>query len=106
MLSETFGVTGYSQVSRVEKNIDTIIAEVLKIARSNIEQGEGFRFKIQTRRTDKGFKMRSYDISCAAGDAVLDNFEGTVVDVKNPDWTINVEIRDTAYIYGRVEKVV
>jgi thiamine biosynthesis protein ThiI len=48
--------------------------------------------------------MSSYDICCAVGDAVLKNIEGTSVDVKNPDWTINIELRDIAYVYGRVEK--
>ena len=101
-LSRTFGVTGFSPVTRLEKNIDIIIDEAVRQAEENIKNGEGRRFKIQARRADKGFPLRSYDIACAAGDAVLDRVDGTVVDVKNPDWTIHIELRETAYVYGRI----
>ena len=104
VLSRTFGVTGYSPVTRLEKNIDLILDETVKQAEANIKNGEGMRFKIQSRRADKGFPMSSYEISCAAGDAILKRVPGTIVDVKNPDWTINIELRETTYIYGRVDK--
>ena len=104
VLSRTFGIKGYSPVSRIKKDIDLIIEESVKLAQRNMEAGEGTRFKIQSRRADKSFAMNSYEISCAAADAILDRVEGTVVDVNKPDWIINIEIRETAFVYGRVEK--
>lgn len=101
-LSKTFGIKGFSPVAGVEKKIETIIAEAVRQARQNIENGSGQRFKIQARRADKGFPMRSYDIACAAGDAIREQVAGTEVDVKNPDWIIHIELRETAYIYGTV----
>lgn len=101
-LSDTFGITGYSPVTRLDKNIDLIIDEAVKQAEEYRKNNAGARFKIQARRADKGFPMRSYDIACAAGDAILSRVEGTVVDVKNPDWVINIELRETAYVYGKV----
>ena len=103
VLSNTFGVIGFSEVSRVEKNIDTIITEAEKLARRNIDAGLGGRFKVRARRADKGFPMSSYEICCTVGEALLERIDGTVVDVKNPDWTVNVELRETAYVYGKVE---
>lgn len=104
VLSNTFGVTGYSEVSRVEKDIDAVIEEGIKLAAVNMTEGRGVSFKVNSRRSDKGFKMGSYDICCAVADAVLDRVPGTKVDVHNPDWAINVEIRETAFVYGKVEK--
>ncbi|HAK47615.1 MAG TPA: tRNA 4-thiouridine(8) synthase ThiI, partial [Spirochaeta sp.] len=50
VLSRTFGIKGYSEVSRIEKNIDELIEESVRLARQNIANGEGLRFKIQSRR--------------------------------------------------------
>ena len=103
-LSRTFGIKGFSLVNKLNKDIDLIIEEAVRLARENIENNEGTRFKIQSRRADKSFPMSSYDISCATGEAILNRVEGTVVDVNNPEWIINIEIRETAYVYGRVKK--
>ena len=70
-LSRTFGIKGFSLVSKLNKDIDLIIEEAVRLARENIENNEGARFKIQSRRADKSFPMSSYDISCAAGEAIL-----------------------------------
>ncbi|MDC7225587.1 MAG: tRNA 4-thiouridine(8) synthase ThiI [Spirochaetales bacterium] len=104
VLGRTFGIKGYSKVQRLPKELEQITEEAVRMAKQNISDGRGLRFKIQTRRADKGFPMNSYEISCALGEAVLKEVKGTVVDLKNPDWTINVEMRETAYLYGRVEK--
>lgn len=104
VLSNTFGITGYSEVSRIEKDIKAIIEEGVKLARRNISEGVGVKFKVNSRRSDKGFSMSSYDICCTVADAVLDRVPVVKVDVHNPDWAINVEIRETAFVYGRVDK--
>jgi len=104
VLSNTFGITGYSEVSRIEKDIEAIIEKGVKLAERNMADGTGVNFKVNSRRSDKGFSMSSYEICCAVADAVLDRVPGTRVDVNNPDWAINVEIRETAFVYGRVDK--
>ncbi|MDC7125111.1 MAG: tRNA 4-thiouridine(8) synthase ThiI [Spirochaetales bacterium] len=102
VLSRTFGIKGFSVVKRLEKNIDKIIEEALIQASENIKETGGKNFKITARRADKSFPLNSYGICCALGDAILDNIEESVVDVNTPDWTINVEIRETAYVYSHV----
>ncbi len=103
-LSKTFGVTGYSRVTKLKKDMDLIKEEAVRMAAENIKNGDGLSFKVESRRADKGFPMRSYDISCLVGDEIRNSLEGTFVDVKNPDWVINIEMRDKAYIYSRVDK--
>ena len=61
-----------------------------------------FSFKVETKRADKRFPLRSYELSARVGEAVLGSMPRARVDLHNPDHTLNIEIRDRAYIYSRV----
>ena len=57
-------------------------------------------FKVETKRSDKGYSMTSPQISKYLGGVVLKNFKDKKVSVTNPDLAIHVEIRkEHAYIY-------
>lgn len=57
-------------------------------------------FKVETKRSDKGYSMTSPQISKYLGGVVLKNFKDKKVSVTNPDLVIHVEIRkEYAYIY-------
>ena len=101
-LSKTFGIKGFSVVRQTEKNIDKIIKEAVAQAQDNVNAGKGIKFKVNSRRADKGFSFNSYKICCMVGDAILNSVKDTSVDLYKPDWSINIEIRETAYIYGYV----
>jgi thiamine biosynthesis protein ThiI len=45
--------------------------------------------------------MNSLEVSRKVGAYVLTNYENISVDVNKPECTINVEIRDRAYVYGK-----
>lgn len=65
-------------------------------------------FKIETNRADKTFPLHSVELSALVGGDVLTRFGGKLsVDVKKPDFTVNVDIREngkslifTDYIKG------
>lgn len=59
------------------------------------------RFKVEARRSDKRFPMTSPEICKALGGVLLSQVEGLQVDVHAPQFLVNVEIRDRAYIYSR-----
>lgn len=59
-------------------------------------------FKIEAKRSDKTFPMRSPDIQQQLGDAVLDAFPHLGVDVHEPEVTVRLEIRDNgAYLSAK-----
>ena len=59
-------------------------------------------FKVEAKRADKTFPMKSPEIQQALGDAVLDMFPHLGVDVHNPDVTVRLEIRDNgAYLSAK-----
>ena len=62
-------------------------------------------FKVETKRSDKKFPLKSPEISAEVGAALLDAYPNLHVDVHNPDVTVRVEIRDFgAYVHGEPEQ--
>lgn len=99
VLASCFGLTGFVKCTETDKDIHHIQDAVLAIAHTCIAD-HGLRFKIESRRTDKGFEKTSYELSCLAGSWVTESFPSAQVDVKHPQWTINIEIREQVYVYG------
>ena len=65
-------------------------------------------FKVETKRSDKNYPMRSQEISATIGEYILNNQHNLKsnlkVDVHNPQTIIWVEIRTAAYIYTEIIK--
>ena len=59
-------------------------------------------FKVTARRSDKRYFLDSPQINAQVGGRILRSNPDLTVDVKNPDYTVNVEIRDSAYLYVKV----
>lgn len=103
-LSTTFGIEGWAKCLTSDvKTIDTIIDLVFKAIDKN-DYKEGSTFKVETRREDKSFPLRSYDVSCTIGEKILTTFKGTKVKLKNPDNIIYVEIRKEISVYTSSNK--
>ncbi len=68
----------------------------------NMAAGLKGTFKVSARRSDKRYFMDSPQINAQVGGRILRANPDLKVDVKNPDYTVNVEIRDAAYLYVRV----
>ncbi len=87
-----FGIVAVNRARACEKSIDAIMAlceEYLP------EKLWGKRtFKVDAKRSDKSFPMTSPEISAAVGGKILSCVRGIRVDVKNPEVTVTVEIRD------------
>lgn len=93
-LQKVFGIHGIVIAYKVNTNIEEIKAQVLQVLK-NIK----FKtFKVETKRANKSFEVKSMDFSNIIGSLVLKNFE-CKVDVHNPEITINIEIRENTYIY-------
>ncbi|MDJ1152654.1 tRNA uracil 4-sulfurtransferase ThiI [Macrococcus caseolyticus] len=102
-ISKVFGVHSVSPVVKVEKNIDQIKSSAVKLARDI--DAPGVTFKVDAKRSDKGFPYDTFALQQELGGEILSNIEHLTVDVKNPDYKLLVEIRsDAAYLYFRVIK--
>ena len=98
ILKNIFGIHSIVVATRVNTNIEEIESNVLEIAK-NIE----FKtFKVETSRTDKKFPITSMDFSRRIGALILRNIPNIKVDVHNPEYLLEIEIReDYTYIYHK-----
>ncbi len=103
-LSTTPGIVGFSRAFKVKKDISEIKKAALEFAAELAERYPEGSFKIESRRADKGFEYSSYQISSLIGEFLLDEIPSLRVDVHKPDWTISIEVRDMAYVYGTKER--
>lgn len=100
-LSKTYGIVGFYKAHMTEKNLDSIREKVYSLVQQNLDNNKGYTFKVETRRTDKSLEMDSYEYSSTLGGDILEKFGDKVkVDVRKPDFVINLELREKAYIYG------
>ncbi len=97
ILSKTFGVSAFVLAYRVEKKIEEIEKAAVRIL-SEETTLEGRSFKIEAKRTDKSFPIRSYEICVRLGALIEKEFPKLSVDVHNPDITVQIEIRKAALV--------
>ena len=98
-MGRIFGIAAFSRACICEKNMDDILSkapEYLADTLRNIKT-----FKVEAKRADKAFPLKSPEICREVGGALLRAFPHLRVDVHNPDEVITVEVRDyAAYIRG------
>ena len=89
---------GYELENNAFETIENSLKELIKDKSINT-------FKVETKRSDKNYPLKSPEISSKLGGVVLKTINSSKVDVKNPETIINVEIRfNKAYIYFESEK--
>ena len=100
-LQHVFGIIAFCPVIHVEDiSIDNLRSEIVRYVEETFEDKE-FTFKINTRRAHKSYPMTSMEVDASLGEAVLEAFPGTRVDVHHPEVDIRVEIRDIVHIYSK-----
>ena len=94
---KVFGIAGVNRAAVCEKNMDSIKEIALRYLPEKLY---GKRtFKVDAKRSDKRFPLKSPEISAEIGGVILSSVKGIRVDVHNPEVTVTVEIRDEhAYI--------
>lgn len=93
-LKKVFGLQGIVIAYKVNTNIDAIKNGVLEVLKN-----ENFKtFKVETKRANKNFEIKSMEFNNIIGGLVLKNFD-CKVDVHNPDIIVHIEIREDTYIY-------
>lgn len=98
-VGRVFGIATYSRAGVAKKNMESILetgktylAPVLEAART---------FKVEAKRADKSFPLKSPQICEEMGGFLLTQFPHLSVDVHHPDVTVYVEVRDFgAYVHG------
>lgn len=97
-LNTTFGITGWAPSEKCEKDKDKILEKVDEILSGNPFSQKG-SFKVDVRREDKRFPYNSHEMAIMAADVVEKYYPELDVNLKKPDYTLTIEIRNEVYIY-------
>ena len=99
-LQKVFGIVALTRACVAEKDWNDITEK----AKTYLENVLPFvkTFKVEAKRSDKSFPMKSPEISREMGAVLLSKFHHLRVNVTNPDVVVMVEIREKfAYIHGQ-----
>ena len=96
---QIFGIAAVARAVPREKTIEAIV-ETAKTYLAG-EFANARTFKVESKRADKKFYLNSIQISQAVGGELAEAFPHVRVDVKKPDLTVFVEIREKhAYVHA------
>lgn len=87
-LEKVFGIHSMSVALKVETRMDLIFS-----AAEQVCSGKG-TFKVETHRADKKFEFNSMQISAEIGGRLLAANKEIKVDVHNPQFIINIDVRE------------
>ena len=94
-----FGVIKMCRCRGCDKDLNAIYDTILEYLGNELSQAGSF--KVESRRADKRFPMTSIELSQEIGGRLSETYPELEVDVHDPDYTVNIEIREqAAYIHG------
>jgi thiamine biosynthesis protein ThiI len=96
-LKKVFGIVYISPAKSCENDLEQIKKTALELMKSQDYSGK--TFKVETRRPNKSFPLKSPEVSREVGAHILRNLQGLKVDVHEPDILLEVEIRERAFVY-------
>ncbi|HOV62580.1 MAG TPA: tRNA uracil 4-sulfurtransferase ThiI [Spirochaetia bacterium] len=100
-LSKVFGIHDFTEAKKVTKDIREIEQAAVEVALAAQSASPFSTFKVVARRSDKSFPLDSYGIAAEVGRVVLEALPHVKVDVHNPEFILGIEIRESAFVYGR-----
>ncbi len=98
-LKNVFGIHSFSIALETDKDYENVKKESHRMFWAAVNKAGAKTFKVAAKRSDKSYKFDTMELIRELGGYLFENTNGISVDVKNPDITLNVEIREMAYIY-------
>lgn len=99
-ISKVFGVASISKAVEAPSELNAIGEEAARYMMTLIEERGIRTFKVEGKRADKNFPVKSPEIARIIGAKVLVGCKVLKVDVHNPDVYLHVDVRsDRTYIY-------
>ena len=99
-LKKVFGIAWICPMLQLEdkdyENLKKVVVDYI----DQVYPDKHFTFKVDSRRADKNYPVRSEQMNCDFGEVILNAFPETSVDVHHPDVLVHVEIRKVVNIYS------
>ena len=101
-ISKVFGISSISPAVETNPNMEDIYETAVNFMMNLIEKESVRTFKVEAKRADKNFPVKSPEIARLVGGEVLKGCKVLKVDVRNTQVCLNVDVRrDKAYIYRK-----
>lgn len=101
-ISKVFGISSISPAVETNPNMEDIYETAVNFMMNLIEKESVRTFKVEAKRADKNFPVKSPEIARLVGGEVLKGCKVLKVDVRNPEVCLHVDVRrDKAYIYRK-----
>lgn len=99
VVGKIFGIAALCRACVCEKNFEDICEKSYEYLEDVL--GRAKTFKVNAKRSDKAFPMKSPEICMELGGRLLEKFPHLSVDVKNPEVMVTVEVRDeNAFVHA------
>ena len=99
VVGKIFGIAALCRACVCEKNFEDICEKSYEYLEDVL--GRAKTFQVNAERSDKAFPMKSPEICMELGGRLLEKFPHLSVDVKNPEATVTVEVRDAnAFVHA------
>lgn len=96
IVSNTFGIHAFNICYKIHTNTDDIKNMVLNL----LKEKDFKTFKVETKRRDKDFPIKSMEFNNIIGGHILKNINNIKVEVNNPELIVHIEInKEDTYIY-------
>lgn len=103
-LCKIFGIVTVCKAAVCEKSIESIEETAISYCKDELLPGK--KFKVEAKRSDKAFPLNSVQLAIEVGGYIHENCPGLLVDVHNPEVTVQVEVRDrNAFVYCREKRL-
>ena len=98
-MRKVFGIIFIAKAGVFPKDMDAILSDGADYVIDALYGASSF--KVEAKRSDKKFPLKSPEISREMGGAILSRLHKLKVDVQNPEVTVRVEVRENeAYVYA------
>ena len=101
-MTKLFGVVGLSRARSCEKDADAMLRTAIEYLGDKLAAAR--TFKVESKRADKSFPMTSIQLSQYVGGELDEKYPNLKVDVRHPELTVHLEVRDyAAYVHADPE---
>lgn len=99
-LRKVFGIMTLTRAIACDKEPDVILRTAMEYLDEELRAAR--TFKVESKRSDKGFPMTSIQLSQYVGGEINDAYDNLTADMHHPDVVVHLEVRDrAAYVHGR-----
>lgn len=97
-LEKVFGIQSFSPAIELERDFDLLKEATIKLVKAEIAKNGVQSFKVATSRSDHNYSMDTNDINQALGGFLAEEFPELKVQMKKPDLTIRVKVREQDFL--------